>query len=132
MRSPDGLRLYAECRAKAQAHADLTGTDVGIELLWNGGHPGLVSWSWFGLPQKHHRYGHETTCEVVHPTDVTRTQPGHGYAATRPPSPVGPDYHGGPWVGPEKARELNRQWDREWALDRGFDPMRRTLRKAGF
>lgn len=88
------------------------------------------TWSSRLLPQKQHRYGHETQCEVVHPTDLARTQPGHGPCATRPPSPVGPDHHGGPWVGAEKAREEIRAWDREWSLDRGFDPMRSTLRRG--
>lgn len=114
MRSADGVRMYRECRAKAQASANALGMDHGIELLWNGGHPGMVSWSFFLLPEKHNRYGHETTCEVVHPENLARTRRGHGYAATRPPSTVGPDYHGGPWVGTEKARELSRAWWRAW------------------
>lgn len=114
MRSDMGVRLYRECRAKAQAHADLTGCDVGIELHWNGGHPGTVNWSWFGLPAKCYRYGHETQCEVVHPSDVTKTKLGHGWNANRPPSTTGPDYHGGPWPGREVALEINRVWWAEW------------------
>lgn len=123
--SPEGIASYRAVRAEAQAKADEIGFDYGLEA-----NDLFKSWRYFMLPQKQNRYGHETQCEVVHPTDLARTRPGHGPCATRPPSPVGPDHHGGPWVGAEAAREANRVWDREWSLDRGFDPMRATLRGA--
>lgn len=107
--SADYHTKYAAKRAEAQASANLLGMDHGIEAR-----PMFREWTFFLLPEKHNRYGHETTCEVVHPENLAHTRRGHGYAATRPPSTVGPDYHGGPWVGPERARELSRKWWAAW------------------
>lgn len=91
-RGPDGLQAYRQARATAQAAANADGFDRGLE--WNDCMKCVSS---FMLPRKHNRYGHETTCEVVSCANLARTQPGHGPCATRPPSLVGPDHHGGPF-----------------------------------
>lgn len=107
--SADYHAKYTAKRAEAQASANLLGMDHGIEAR-----PTFREWAFFLLPEKHSRYGHETMCEVVHPENITRTRRGHGYSATRPPSAVGPDYHGGPWAGAERAREQIREWRAAW------------------
>lgn len=107
--SEDSHAKYRAKRAEAQASANLLGMDHGIEAR-----PTLREWGFFLLPQKQYRFGHETLCEVVHPECLATTQRGHGYAATRPPSRVGPDYHGGPWVGRERAVEQSRAWWARW------------------
>lgn len=107
--SDDYRAKYTAKRAEAQARANELGMDHGIECR-----PTFKEWAHFLLPQKQYRQGHETLCEVVHPENVERTQRGHGYSATRPPSTVGPDYHGGPWVGHVRAVELSRAWWAQW------------------
>lgn len=105
--SPAGIAAYQQARAAAQAAANSTGYDHGVE--WNDL---FHSASCFMLPMKHNRYGHETTCEVVSCESIERCQPGHGPMASRPPSPVGPDYHGGPWVGREQALVEIAAWEK--------------------
>lgn len=96
-------------RAEAQASANALGMDHGMQV-----NTLLKEWTYFLLPAKQYRQGHETQCEVVHPENLARTQRGHGPLATRPPSVVGPDYHGGPWVGRGRALELRSAWWAQW------------------
>ena len=64
---------YPAARAAAQARADETGMDIGLEWL------GLVSgWVARALPCRENRYGHERWCEVVMCSDVSRCALGHG------------------------------------------------------
>ena len=62
---------YQEARAKAQELADESGRDYGVEKDAFGYHT-------LGLPRRENRYGHKTRCEVVHPSDLSKCQPGHG------------------------------------------------------
>jgi hypothetical protein len=64
---------YLEVKKAAQALADETGFDVGIEL-----NPDFMYYRSFLLPRKEHRCGFELYCEVVHCTDLTKCQVGHG------------------------------------------------------
>jgi hypothetical protein len=68
---------YQEARAKAQKQADETGEDVGVEKDMFGYHT-------LGLPRRENRYGNETRCEVVHPSDLKKCKPGHGPIYKRP------------------------------------------------
>jgi hypothetical protein len=90
--TPEGLAAHAAVRAAAQLEANKTGFDYGIEA-----NDLFKYWRFFPLPAKAFRFGHEHTCEVVSCERLDRCQPGHGPLATREPSRVGPDYHGGPW-----------------------------------
>lgn len=65
--------LYPAARAEAQAKADATGMDQGLE--WN---PIFKHFNSFGLPGRQYRQGHERRCEVVSPTDLSKCLPGHG------------------------------------------------------
>jgi hypothetical protein len=112
--TPAGLEKYRAARAEAQRQANTYGYDYGIE--WRDTFQEVA---YFMLPAKHNRYGHETQCEVVMCEDLARCQPGHGSQATRPPSPTGPDYHGGPWVGREKALEQIAAWEKDWKEKHG-------------
>lgn len=71
--TPQGSKAYEAARAKAQAKANETGYDHGIERndLFKEFHV-------FMLPQRHNRCGHELTCEVVMCENLDRCQPGHG------------------------------------------------------
>ena len=69
-------KSYQKVRAHAQAQADATGFDWGVEAVADGA---TRCWS---LPRAEHRFGHELRCEVAHPTRLDVTQPGHGHAAT--------------------------------------------------
>lgn len=62
---------YKEVRAEAQAKANATGFDFGIEKDAFGFHSLM-------LPQKQNRYGHELRCEVVTCEDLSKVQKGHG------------------------------------------------------
>jgi hypothetical protein len=73
---PDDTRknaLYAAARAEAQAIANTTGCDRGLE--WN---ELMGYWRHFGLPNATNRTGHELRCEVVSCEVWERVQPGHG------------------------------------------------------
>jgi hypothetical protein len=105
--SAEGRAAYAVAYADAQARADRLKLDHGLECF-----DLTRQWHVFLLPQKHNRYGHETSCQVVHPT--AGADPGHGPMATRPTSLVGPAYHGGPWCGRERAVQARRTWDWKW------------------
>lgn len=107
--SPEGVAQYRRVRAEAQKLANELGFDYGMYVSDATRH-----WMHRMLPMKHHRFGSETSCEVVMCEIQEKCQPGHGSRATRPPSVTGPDYHGGPWCGREKALELNREFDREF------------------
>jgi len=64
---------YAQARSEAQAAADRTGFDYGIE------HNALFKdYRVFMLPQKTNRRGHELRCEVVSCSDLAGCRPGHG------------------------------------------------------
>lgn len=65
---------YQKIRAEAQARANRTGVDHGVEKL-NG------KFRYFMLPGKRFRTGHELRCEVVHPEDLSKCLPGHGPCA---------------------------------------------------
>ncbi len=101
----EGHEKYRAARAAAQTRANELGFDHGLRA-----NDLFREWSSFMLPQKQNRYGHETTCEVVMCENLAVCKPGHGPLATRPPSVVGPDHHGGPWVGHEAAVRANRDW----------------------
>lgn len=62
---------YAEARAEAQRLANEFGYDYGVEAHVFGFHH-------FMLPQARHRFGHELRCEIVHPENLAKCQPGHG------------------------------------------------------
>lgn len=66
---------YTTARQDAQAKADATGFDYGLENLRLAGRD---NWHVFMLPQKKNRFGHEARCEVVSPMDLTKCKPGHG------------------------------------------------------
>lgn len=100
---PDGLAKYTAARAEAQRQCNADGFDRGIE--WNDF---MKEVRLFMLPSKHCRFGHETLCEVVM-TERQNAQPGHGSQATRPPSLVGPDFHGLPFDA-QKNRQLAFDW----------------------
>jgi hypothetical protein len=66
-------RDYREVRAAAQALANERGYDYGLE------HNRLFGeYTFFMLPAKNSRCGHELRCEVVHPEDIRKCKPGHG------------------------------------------------------
>ncbi len=117
--SEGGRAAYTVAYAEAQAKADALKLDHGLECFEGY----MPRWHVFLLPCKHNRYGHETSCQVVHPTVGAR--PGHGPCATRPPSTVGPDRHGGPWCGATLARAAQRKWDWQWRSQ--FAPAWRRL-----
>lgn len=64
-------QTYNTARAEAQANANETGFDFGLERLGK-------SWRVFMLPQKRNRYGYELRCEVVMCETLERCKPGHG------------------------------------------------------
>lgn len=64
---------YREVRAEAQARANATGFDHGVERL--GG-----CFRYFMLPARDNRCGFECRCEVVSCEQVEGIQPGHGPA----------------------------------------------------
>jgi hypothetical protein len=81
-------RSYEEVKKEAQARANLLGSDQGIEY-----NKIFKEYTTFGLPMAKHRCGHELRCEVVHPDNLEKTAPGHGYKETRK-APCG--WHGAP------------------------------------
>lgn len=68
---------YTAAKAEAQARADATGRDVGIEVF-DGTDARIRAVRVFMLPNKENRYGHETTCEVVSCSTLSRCAKGHG------------------------------------------------------
>lgn len=68
---------YTAAKAEARARADATGYDVGIEVF-DGTVAHLRGLRVFMLPNKENRYGHETTCEVVSCSTLSRCAKGHG------------------------------------------------------
>ncbi len=70
---------YTEARAQAQADANRTGFDYGIEHFQLYKSPSRHdSWHVFMLPRRDCRFGHERLCEVVMCEDLAKCQPGHG------------------------------------------------------
>jgi hypothetical protein len=72
--NPHFVDNYKEVRAKAQSLADELGFDYGVEKDYFG-------FRSFMLPRKENRFGCETRCEVVYPSNLDKCQPGHGPAA---------------------------------------------------
>ena len=70
--SPEGLIKYYERRAEAQARANVTGCDHGLERCF------FNDYMIHMLPRRENRYGFELRCEVVMPENIDKTQPGHG------------------------------------------------------
>jgi hypothetical protein len=56
---------YDEAREEAQGKANRLGRDVGIERVTRALGGGFMT---FLLPRPEKRFGHELTCEVVHPS----------------------------------------------------------------
>lgn len=70
----DGRAKYEVARRAAQAKADAIGFDYGIQ-------PNDASQEWwtFLLPRRENRFGFELRCEVVSPSGLANTWPGHGW-----------------------------------------------------
>ena len=79
---------YFEIRKQAQAKANETGRDQGIEF-----NKLFKEYRTFPLPAAQYRQGFELRCEVVNPERLEKTAPGHGHEATSA-QPCG--WHGGP------------------------------------
>lgn len=62
---------YEAAKQQAQAAADATGFDHGVEKDAFGYHMHM-------LPEKANRRGFETCCEVVSATDLAKCRRGHG------------------------------------------------------
>lgn len=71
--TPQGHAKYLERRAEAQRRANEMGTDYGLEY-----NDVFKDFMISGLPAKKYRAGHELRVEVVHPENLSKTQPGHG------------------------------------------------------
>src|ERR1041385_8411453 len=72
-RTPAGGAEYTRVRAEAQAKANETGFDYGLER-----NDLFKTFCFFLLPGKASRFGHELQCEVVMCEIVDKCQPGHG------------------------------------------------------
>lgn len=72
-RTPAGDAEYTRVRAEAQAKANETGFDYGVER-----NDLFKTFRSFLLPAKASRYGFELQCEVVMCEIVDKCQPGHG------------------------------------------------------
>lgn len=68
-----GRAAYVAARAEAQAKANATGLDHGIEA-----NDVFKTWRVFMLPRRENRYGHELRCEVVSCESLAKCQQGHG------------------------------------------------------
>lgn len=77
--TPEGDAKYRAARERAQALANELGFDHGIEA-----NDVFRDWRVFMLPRRENRYGFELRCEVVHPENLAKCQPGHGPCAGRP------------------------------------------------
>jgi len=64
---------YPAAKAEAQAKADATGYDHGLEY-----NELFKSFSVRMLPNRENRCGHELRCEVVSCSDFSKCKPGHG------------------------------------------------------
>lgn len=74
----DAFKKYDDAKKFAQAKANETGRDFGLEL-----NKLFKEYIVFGLPNACNRTGHELRCEVVHPDNIETTSKGHGYEETR-------------------------------------------------
>jgi hypothetical protein len=72
--STDGIAKYKAAKTDAQARADSSGRDFGLEA-----NDLFKSWNVFGLPNRENRCGHELRCEVVSCSSIEKTAKGHGY-----------------------------------------------------
>jgi hypothetical protein len=68
-----GQAAYSKARAEAQARANETGYDIGLER-----NDLFKTFRTFMLPQRQNRSGHELQCEVVSCENLDRCKPGHG------------------------------------------------------
>ena len=75
--TPMGLAAYEAARAEAQARADASGLDVGIEISDTCQVSTPVINVRF-LPQKKNRNGYNAFAEVVMCSDLAKCMPGHG------------------------------------------------------
>ena len=75
--TPAAHASYLVARAEAQARANETGRDIGLEA-----NDLFKSWHSFMLPAAQYRRGHELRCEVVHPERLAATAAGHGHQET--------------------------------------------------
>lgn len=71
--TPAGQAKYTERRAEAQKRANDFGFDHGLEANHI-----FRDFTIMMLPRRENRYGFELRVEVVHPEDLSKTQPGHG------------------------------------------------------
>lgn len=71
--TPAGIAAYRAVRTEAQAKANESGFDYGIEA-----NDVFKTWRSFLLPQKRNRYGFELFCEVVSCERLENCKPGHG------------------------------------------------------
>lgn len=74
------MYIYAEVREQAQAMADKSGRDYGIERYPTG------EYAIHALPNPEHRAGFELRCEVVHPSGTCAGC--GGFAPTVGPHPM--------------------------------------------
>lgn len=65
------FKTYEEAARYAQANADTSGFDYGVEKLGR-------EWRAWMLPAASNRFGHERACEVRHCAHLDRVRPGHG------------------------------------------------------
>ena len=67
------MLAYSVARAEAQAKANATGYDHGLEA-----NDLFKTWRSWTLPQRVNRCGHEAQCEVVMCERIDDCKPGHG------------------------------------------------------
>ena len=78
--TPEGDAKYRAARAEAQSKANATGHDHGVEA-----NDIFKTFNVMMLPRRESRAGYELRVEVVHPENLSRTQPGHGPMARENP-----------------------------------------------
>ena len=72
-RTPEGTTKYHAAYEQAQAQANASGRDMGIEA-----NDLFKEFRVFGLPSRENRSGHELRCEVVSCQTFLKIAPGHG------------------------------------------------------
>lgn len=71
--TPEFDSKYSVAKAEAQAKADASGRDHGLEI-----NDLFKSFMVRALPNRENRYGHELRCEVVSCSDLSKIPAGHG------------------------------------------------------